>query len=73
MEAAFEKGELPDVESTRPVLMVSMDGVMVPHTDGYHETKVAAIGGADRALKKEDKELKVENRSYVTHICDSYR
>ena len=70
MEAAFEKGELPDVESTRPV---SMDGVMVPHTDGYHETKVAAIGGADRALKKEDEELKVENRSYVTHICDSYR
>ena len=70
MEAAFEKGELPDVESTRPVLM---DGVMVPHTDGYHETKVAAIGGADRALKKEDEELKVENWSYVTHICDSYR
>ena len=70
MEAAFEKGELPDVESTRPV---SMDGVMVTQTDGYHETKVAAIGGADRALKKEDEELKVENRSYMTHICDSYR
>ena len=75
MEAAFEKGELPDVERTTPVVMVSMDGVMVPHTDGYHETKVAAIGGADPALKKsvlersegEDEELRVEGWSYVTH------
>ena len=67
MEAAFDKGELPDVEKTTPVVVVSMDGVMVPHTDGNHETKVAAIGGADPALKKEDEELRVKGWSYVTH------
>jgi len=70
MEAAFEKGELPDVERTPPVVMVSMDGVKAPHRDGHHETKVAAIGGADPALKKEDEELRVEKRSYVTHTGD---
>ena len=70
MEAAFEKGELPDVERTTPVVIVSMDGVMVPHRDGHHETKVAAIGGADPALKKEDEELRVEKWSYVTHTGD---
>ena len=47
-----------------------MDGVMVRHTDGYHETKVAAIGGADPALKGEDDELGVEKWSYVTHTGD---
>jgi len=70
MEAAFEKGELPDVERTTPALIVSLDGVMVPHTDGYHETKVAAIGGADPAMKKEDEELRVKGWSYVTHTGD---
>jgi hypothetical protein len=69
MEAAFEKGEMPQVEEKNSVVVVSIDGVMVSHRDGYHETKVAAIDGAAPDPKKEDR-LRVERWSYVTHTGD---
>lgn len=66
---AFDKGQLPQVERTSPVVIVELDGVMVPYRDGYHEVKTAAIGNGSPAFKEEDG-LRVEHWSYVAHTAD---
>jgi hypothetical protein len=45
MTRAFEGHQLPPVENRYPWLVLALDGVMAPYRDGYHEVRVAAIGG----------------------------
>jgi len=71
MTRAFEgsaAGGLPPVENHYPWQVVALDGVMAPYRDGYHEVRVAAIGGVAWA-PQEWEEASVEWR-YVVHTGD---
>ncbi|MDA0733589.1 MAG: ISKra4 family transposase [Chloroflexi bacterium] len=68
MTRAFENHQLPPVENHYPWLVVALDGVMAPYRDGYHEVKVAAIGGVEW-VPPEWAEASVAWR-YVVHTGD---
>jgi hypothetical protein len=68
MTRAFQKHQLPPVENRHPWLVLALDGVMAPYRDGYHEVKVAAIGGV-AWVPQEWAEASVAWR-YVVHTGD---
>lgn len=65
---AFQEHQLPPVENRHPWLVLALDGVMAPYRDGYHEVRVAAIGGVSW-VPQEWSEASVTWR-YVVHTGD---
>lgn len=68
MTRAFEGHQLPPVENRYPWLVLALDGVMAPYRDGYHEVRVATIGGVSW-VPQEWEEASVAWR-YVVHTGD---